>query len=70
MISKDSRMSVEAFTYDKARHRHISTAECQSVMKKEEDATIRVAYERDAVGLESEKAGFLLMAQEQCFFRG
>lgn len=56
MANKDNKKNVEALTHDEARRKHIPTAEYQSVMRKEEEEPIRVAYERGAAGLEKEKA--------------
>src|SRR6266851_4082248 len=38
--------TVETLTHDEARRKNIPTAEYQSVMQKEEESPIRVAYER------------------------
>src|SRR5271165_4319496 len=40
------KKKVEALTHDKAKRRNIPTAEFQSVMRKDEQSPIRVAYER------------------------
>jgi adenine-specific DNA-methyltransferase len=56
MAKKDSTgKSVEALTHDEAKRRNIPTAEYQSVMQKSEQAPVRIAYPREAVGLEEEK---------------
>lgn len=47
--------SVEALRNDEARRKNIPTAEYQSVMQKDEQAPVRVAYPRGAAGLEEEK---------------
>jgi len=57
MANKESKKSVETLTHDEAQRRHIPTAEYQSVMRKEEEQPVRIAYERGAAGLEKEKAG-------------
>jgi len=56
MASKDGKKNVEALTHDEARRKHIPTAEYESVMRKEEEQLVRVAYGRGAAGLEKEKA--------------
>ena len=43
---KTSKRAVKAFVHDEASRRNIPTAEYQSVMKKDEQAPIQVAYER------------------------
>ena len=47
--------SVEALTHGEATRRNIPTAEYQSLMQKDQQAPVRVSYERDAAGLESVK---------------
>ena len=47
-----------------------STAEYQSVMRKEEEQPIRIAYERVAAGLEKEKAGRNRDLDPQLVWRG
>jgi len=47
--------SVTALTHDEAKRRNIPTAEYQSVMQKNEQDPVRVAYPRGAAGLEEEK---------------
>ncbi len=42
----DKRKTVEALKHEEARRKNIPTAEYQSVMQKEEQSPIRVAYER------------------------
>ena len=41
-----SKLTVETLTHDEARRKNIPTAEYQSVMQKEEQSPIRLAYER------------------------
>lgn len=53
--SKPAGKSVEALKHEEARRKNIPTAEYQSVMQKNEQAPVRVAYPRDAAGLEEEK---------------
>jgi adenine-specific DNA-methyltransferase len=47
--------TVEALKHDEAKRKNIPTAEYQSVLHKSEQATVRIAYEREAAGLEEEK---------------
>lgn len=53
--SKAASKNVEGLKHDSARSKTIPTAEYQSVMQKNEQAPVRVAYPRDAAGLEDEK---------------
>ena len=48
-------LSVETLKHDDATRKNIPTAEYQSVMQKEEQSPVRVAYPRHAAGLEEEK---------------
>jgi adenine-specific DNA-methyltransferase len=50
------RKSVESLVHDEASRKNIPTAEYQSVMQKEEQTPVRVTLQRDAAGLEGEKA--------------
>ena len=50
-----SRLTVETLKHDDATRKNIPTAEYQSVMQKEEQSPVRVAYPRGAAGLEDEK---------------
>jgi adenine-specific DNA-methyltransferase len=47
--------SVETLTHDEATRKNIPTAEYQSVVAKEVETPVRVAYERGATGLDKEK---------------
>jgi len=47
--------TVEALTHEEAKRKNIPTAEYQSVLQKAEQDPVRVAYKRDAAGLEEEK---------------
>jgi len=42
----ESKLSVETLTHDEAKRRNIPTAEYQSVMHKDEQNPVRIAYER------------------------
>lgn len=44
--NKTGRKSVEALTHEEATRKNIPTAEYQSVMQKEEQSPVRIAYER------------------------
>jgi adenine-specific DNA-methyltransferase len=70
MANKDNKKTVEALTHDEARRKHIPTAEYQSVMRKEEEQPLRVAYGRVAAGLEKEKAGRNRDLDPQLVWRG
>ncbi|HQA82947.1 MAG TPA: hypothetical protein PKY80_06180 [Syntrophales bacterium] len=48
----DGKKTVEAITHEEARRKNIPTVEFQSVMQKEEENPIRVAYARGASELE------------------
>ncbi len=70
MANKNGKKTVETITHEKARRKNIPTAEFQSVMGKEEQAPIRVAYERGAAGLDDEKAGRNRDLDPQLVWRG
>ncbi len=46
---------VEALTHDNATRKNIPTAEYQSVMQKDDQASVKVNYPRDSAGLQDEK---------------
>ena len=46
MAKKSEKLSVETLTHDEATRKNIPTAEYQSVMAKDEQNPIRLAYER------------------------
>ena len=46
MAKKHSRKTIGTLTHEEARRKNIPTAEYQSVMQKDEQNPIRVAYER------------------------
>ncbi|MFZ3115934.1 MAG: site-specific DNA-methyltransferase, partial [Syntrophales bacterium] len=62
--------TVETLTHEEARRKNIPTAEFQSVMNKDEQSPVRVAYERGAVGLEEEKAARNRDLDPQLVWRG
>lgn len=55
MAKKKSGKTVDTLTHDEATRKNIPTAEYQSVMQKEAQSPVRVAYERPLVGLTDEK---------------
>jgi adenine-specific DNA-methyltransferase len=70
MANKESKKTVETLTHEKARRRNIPTAEYQSVMQKEEQSPVRVAYGRSTAGLEKEKTGCNRDLDPQLLWRG
>ena len=70
MANKDSKKNIEALTHDEARRKHIPTAEYQSVMQKEEEQPVRIAYERGGDGMETEKANRNRDLDPQLVWRG
>ena len=46
MAKKEGRKNVGTLTHEEARRKNIPTAEYQSVMQKDEESPIRLAYER------------------------
>jgi len=52
---KATPKTVEALTHEEAKRKNIPTAEYQSVLQKTEQDPVRVAYKRDAAGLDEEK---------------
>jgi len=49
-------LTVEALKHDEATRKNIPTAEYQSLMQKEDSASVRVSYPRGSNGLDDEKA--------------
>jgi adenine-specific DNA-methyltransferase len=49
------RKTVETLTHEEASRKNIPTAEFQSVMHKDEERLVRVAFPRGVAGLEKEK---------------
>ncbi len=70
MANKNGKKTVETITHEKARRKNIPTAEFHSVMGKEEQVPIRIAYERYAAGLADEKAGRNRDLDPQLVWRG
>jgi adenine-specific DNA-methyltransferase len=65
-----SKKTVEALTHDEAKRKNIPTAEYQSVLQKAEQDPVRVAYKREAAGLEEEKASRNRDLDPQLIWRG
>jgi adenine-specific DNA-methyltransferase len=70
MARKETVKSIESITHEAARRKNIPTAEYQSVMQKEEESPVRVAYERGSSGLEREKDGRNRDLDPQLMWRG
>ena len=62
--------SVEALTHDEAKRRNIPTAEYLSVMKKDDQAPVKVNYPRGSEGLEEEKENRNRDLDPQLVWRG
>ena len=56
MAKKGTAKTVEALRHNEAKRKNIPTAEHQSVLRKEEQAPVRVGYPRNAGGLLDERA--------------
>ncbi|MDI6451316.1 site-specific DNA-methyltransferase, partial [Anaerobaca lacustris] len=72
MVKRKSkkRKSVETLTHDEASRKNIPTAELESVVPEQHAKPIEVAYERDAAGLEDEKANRNRDLDPQLVWRG
>ncbi|WP_290525691.1 site-specific DNA-methyltransferase [Alcanivorax sp.] len=62
--------SIEALTHDDATRKNIPTAEYQSVMKKDDQAPVKVNYPRGSEGLEAEKESRNRDLDPQLVWRG
>jgi len=62
--------SVEALTHEEASRKNIPTAEYQSVMKKDDQAPVKVSYPRASEGLVDEKEGRNRDLDPQLVWRG
>ena len=51
MVKKKIKKTIASITHEEATRKNIPTAEYQSVMQKEEQRPVRVAYERGVDGL-------------------
>ena len=65
-----SKKTVEALTHEEAKRMNIPTAEYQSVLQKTEQDAVRVAYKREAAGLDEEKAQRNRDLDPQLIWRG
>ncbi len=70
MAKKENPKTVETITHEDARRKNIPTAEYQSVMQKEEQSPVRVAYVRGVAGLEKEKVSRNRDLDPQLIWRG
>ncbi|HEY6340234.1 MAG TPA: site-specific DNA-methyltransferase [Bryobacteraceae bacterium] len=64
------KKTVEALTHEEASRKNIPTAEFQSVIEKEQEKPVRVAYARGAAGLEAEKVARNRDLDPQLVWRG
>src|SRR5690554_6897691 len=64
------RKPVEALTHDEAKRKNIPTAEYQSVMRKSDQAPIKVTYPRGGSGLADEKENRNRDLDPQLVWRG
>ncbi len=65
-----TKKTVEALTHEEAKRKNIPTAEYQSVLQKAEQDPVRVAYKREATGLDEEKASRNRDLDPQLIWRG
>lgn len=63
-------LSVEAIIHDEATRKNIPTAEYQSVMKKDDQASVKVSYKRSNSGLSDEKLNRNSDLDPQLVWRG
>jgi len=70
MAKAPTKLSVETLTHDEASRVNIPTAEYQSVMREEQQKSVRVTYERPVAGLEAEKASREQDLDPQLIWRG
>jgi adenine-specific DNA-methyltransferase len=66
----EKKKTVATLTHEEASRKNIPTAEFQSVIEKDQERPIRVAYERGVAGLEAEKAGRNRDLDPQLVWRG
>src|ERR1035438_6591453 len=66
----EKKKTVETLTHEEASRKNIPTAEFQSVMQKEEQSPVRVAYPRGVSGLEQEKKSRNRDLDPQLVWRG
>ena len=70
MQNKKNGKTIEALTHTDARRRNIPTAEFQSVVQKEANDPLTVAYPRNAEGLDEEKTNRNRDLDPQLVWRG
>lgn len=66
----DTPKSIEALTHEEATRKNIPTAEYQSVMKKADQAPVKVNYPRASIGLEVDKENLDRDLDPQLVWRG
>src|ERR1019366_3162294 len=66
----EKKKTVETLTHEEASRKNIPTAEFQSVMQKEEQSTVRVAYPRGVSGLDQENKNRNRDLDPQLVWRG
>ena len=66
----EKKKTVETLTHEEASRKNIPTAEFQSVMQKEEQSPVRVAYPRGVSGLDQEKKNRNRDLDPQLVWRG
>ncbi len=70
MAKKQTQLTVETLTHDEATRKNIPTAEYQSVMRRDEQNPVRVAYGRHVAGLGDEKSNRSRDLDPQLIWRG
>jgi adenine-specific DNA-methyltransferase len=70
MAKNSNNLTVETLKHDEATRKNIPTAEYQSVMAKDEQNPVRVAYERNATGFGQEKQSRNRDMDPQLVWRG
>lgn len=67
---KTNNKTIETLTHDEAKRKNIPTAEFQSVVQKEAQDPLNVAYPRNAKGLDDEKQSRNRDLDPQLVWRG
>ena len=70
MKKTNNNKQVETLIHDEARRKNIPTAEFQSVVQKEAQDPLKVAYSRNAAGLDEEKSSRSRDLDPQLIWRG
>jgi len=70
MAKKTIKKTIESLTHDDATRKNIPTAEYQPVLPKEQQAPVKVSYERGVTGLEEEKKNRNRDLDPQLVWRG